>query len=344
MPKDSERAFIYETRNPSTAVTRTNGTRASSTLIRYQRTEPMITASVNRSNVESRRAPQALEPFGDNRAMVPSNRSKSTKNIMNIVPAKNRPLGNVNTATKIVNNAPTAVTILALIPTRIKPRQIGVINLVTGARKVSCSIFPIVGFVVVSDQIFPLITPNLQVCVIGKSSVEIAKYFGLSASPLEASDIAIFLVSAIDGISPADVEIWNTARELYIPSLILITDLTNGEIDFDDMSAIAGRLLDPVLTPFLVLHDDSGNPTALIDLDSLKISDYSTGVRVERDSDSEHKVLVFEFRKEYLEALEEFGQTGFIEALNFPAIPFIESNGLGSFEIATLLNTLPSSS
>ena len=195
-----------------------------------------------------------------------------------------------------------------------------------------------------SDQIFPLITPNLQVCVIGKSSVEIAKYFELSPSPLEASDVAIFLVSAIDGISLADVEIWNTARDLYIPSLILITDLSNGEIDFDDMSAIAGKLLDPVLTPFLVLHDDSGNPTALINLDSLKISDYSTGVRVERESDSEHKILVFEFRKEYLEALEEFGQSGFIEALNFPAIPFIESNGLGSFEIATLLNTLPSSS
>jgi hypothetical protein len=109
------------------------------------------------------------------------------------------------------------------------------------------------------------------------------------------------------------------------------------------MSAIAGKLLDPVLTPYLVLHDDSGNPTALIDLDSLKISDYSTGVREERESDSEHKVLVFEFRKEYLEALEEFGPTGFIDALNFPAIPFIEINNLGSFEIATLLNKLPSS-
>ena len=334
---------MYEMRNPRTAVTRTSGTKASSISIKYQSTDPIITASVKRSSVESRRAPQALEPFGDKRAIVPSKRSKSTKNIMNIVPAKNRPFGKVNSAAKIVNRAPTAVTILALTPTRIKPRQIGVINLVTGARKVSCNIFPIVGLVVVSNQIFPLITPNLQVCVIGKSSVEIAKYFGVSPSPLEASDAAIFEVSAIDGISPADVEKWNIARELYIPSLIVISDLSNGEIDFDDMSAIAGKLLDPVLTPYLVLHDDSGNPTALIDLDSLKISDYSTGLRVERESDSEHKVLVFEFRKEYLEALEEFGQTGFIDALNFPAIPLIESNNLGSFEIATLLNKLPSS-
>ena len=96
-----------------------------------------------------------------------------------------------------------------------------------------------------STQIFPPITPDLQVCLIGKSGVEIAKYFGLTASPLESCDVAIFIVSANDGISPADTENWHTARELYIPSLILITELTNGEIDVEDMSARAGRMLDP---------------------------------------------------------------------------------------------------
>jgi hypothetical protein len=223
----------------------------------------------------------------------------------------------------------------------------GVINRVTGARNDSCNIFPIVGFVVVSTQIFPPITPKLQVSIVGKSSGEITQYFGLaqqSASTLDSSDAAIFIVSAIDGISSADIDIWNLARELYIPSLILITDLTNGETDFDDMSAIAGRMLDPVQTPYLVLHDDNGNPTALISLDSLKLSDYSSGSLIERDSDPEHKVLVFEFRKEYLEAIEEFGESGFQDGLSFPAIPFIPENGLGSFEIATFLNKLPSRS
>jgi len=177
---------------------------------------------------------------------------------------------------------------------------------------------------------------------VGKSSGEIANYLGISPCELNASDAAIFIVSALDGISPEDIQTWNEARELYIPSLILITELTNGETDFDDMSAIAGRMLDPVQTPFLVLHDDSGHPIALIDLDTLKLSDYSTGNRIERDSDPEHKVLVFEFRKEYLEAIEEFGESGFQDGLSFPAIPFIPSNGLGSFEILTLLNKLPS--
>jgi translation elongation factor EF-G len=192
----------------------------------------------------------------------------------------------------------------------------------------------------VSTQIFPSITPNLQVSLIGKSGVEIAKYFALTISPLESCDVALFIVSASDGISPVDAELWQTARELYIPSLILITELTNGEIDFEDMSAIAGRMLDPVQTPFLVLHDESGNPTALINLDTLRLSNYSGGTRIESESEAEHKVLVFEFREEFLESIEEFGPTGFQDGLSFPAIPFLPANGLGSFEIATLLNSI----
>jgi hypothetical protein len=196
----------------------------------------------------------------------------------------------------------------------------------------------------VSTQIFPPITPKLQVSVVGKSGIEIANYLGLTPVSIEDSDAAIFIVSAIDGISTSDIELWNLARELYIPSLILITELSNGDTDFDDMSAIAGRMLDPVQTPYLVLHDDNGNPTALINLDTLKLSDYSNGGRSERESDPEHKVLVFEFRNEYLEAIEEFGESGFQDGLSFPALPFIPSNGLGSYEIASLLNKLPSRS
>jgi translation elongation factor EF-G len=196
----------------------------------------------------------------------------------------------------------------------------------------------------VSTQIYPLIKPELKVCVVGKSSGEISEYFNLNQAPLEQADGAIFIVSAVDGISTSDIEIWNIARELYVPSMVLISELSNGETDFDDMSAIAGRMLDPVQTPFLVLHDDSGNPTALINLETLKLSDYSNGGREERESDPEHKVLVFEFRKEFLEASEEFGPNSFEEALSFPAMPFIPANGLGSFEIATFLNKLPSRS
>ena len=148
-----------------------------------------------------------------------------------------------------------------------------------------------------SDLIFPPIAPNLGVSIVGKNSAGLARDLGVNPVVLEGADAAIFIVSANEGICAEDAQLWSLARELYIPSIVAITDIEMSEIDFDDMSAIAARLLDPVVTPYLVLHAEDGSPSALINLDSLQLSDYSTGVRVVKESDPEHKVLVFEFRK-----------------------------------------------
>jgi len=194
----------------------------------------------------------------------------------------------------------------------------------------------------VSNLIFPSLTPDLKVSVIGAEADSLAKFLGLEAISLAESDVAIFAISAKNGPTSTDIEAWQISRELYIPSLVVINQLQESEIDFDDMVAICGRMLDPLINPYLILHDDIGAPTALIDLESLKLIDYSTGERVIRESDGEHKVLVFEFRKEYLDAIEEFGENSFQQALTFPALPLVESNSIGKFEILELLNKLPS--
>jgi hypothetical protein len=194
----------------------------------------------------------------------------------------------------------------------------------------------------VSDLIFPLIDPELGVSIVGKNSAALAQELDVTPVALEYAGVAIFIVSATEGISSEAAELWTLARELYIPSLVAITEIEASEIDFDDMSAIATRLLDPVITPYLVLHADDGSPSALIDLDSLQLSDYSTGTRVIKESDPEHKVLVFEFRKEYLEALDEFGADAFQQGLAFPAIPVIPKLKLGLYEIRTYVAKLPS--
>jgi len=184
----------------------------------------------------------------------------------------------------------------------------------------------------------------LGVSIVGKNSAALAHDLGINPVALENADVAIFIVSANEGIGPQDAERWAQARELYIPSLVAITEIEQSEIDFDDMAAIATRLLDPVVTPFLVLHADDGSPSALIDLDSLQLSDYSTGARIIKESDPEHKVLVFEFRKEYLEAQDEFGADAFQQGLAFPAIPVIPNLKLGLYEILSYLTKLPSRS
>jgi transposase len=74
-------------------------------------------------------------------------------------------------------------------------------------------------------------------------------------------------------------------------------------------------------------------------INSKTIIEYETEL-----SSYNRKTLHIDKFKEYLEAIEEFGESGFQDGLSFPAIPFIPENGLGSFEIASLLNNLPSRS
>ena len=164
---------------------------------------------------------------------------------------------------------------------------------------------------------------------------------GFSNTELEASDAALFLVSAEVGIVSADLEKWRLARDLYIPSLVIICDLLASEIDFEDMSAIASKMLDPVVTPFLVLHGEDGKPAALIDLETLEIVDYSSGVAIDRAADPEHIELVAEFREEYIEALEDAGVDSFAAGLFFPALPWIEGTRMGIDQIIKYLNQVP---
>jgi len=195
-----------------------------------------------------------------------------------------------------------------------------------------------------SSLISTPISPDLRVAGIGAQSKALLAALGGTPSALEESDVAIFCVSTKTGVTPEEQQLWNLAREMYVPSLVVITDLSNSEIDFDDMSAIAGRQLDPVVTPYLVLHEDDGAPAALINLDSLKIHHIKDGHPEIMESDSEHKVLVFEFRKEYLEAFEAAGEGAFEQGLLYPALPWVAENGIGLHEIAGYLNLLPSRS
>ena len=180
-----------------------------------------------------------------------------------------------------------------------------------------------------------------KIAIVGSKSAQLAAELGVSPSALESCDLALFLVSAGDGIVSADLERWRLARELYIPSLVVICDLIASEIDFEDMSAIASKMLDPVVTPYLVLHSDAGKPAALINLETLKVIDYSQEPPIERAADPEHVELVAEFRVEYLEAIEDAGEDSFQAGLLFPAIPWIEGTRMGLDQIADYLNEVP---
>ena len=180
-----------------------------------------------------------------------------------------------------------------------------------------------------------------KVAIVGAKSYLLASSLEVTPTQLEESDVALFLVSAQDGIVSADLERWRLARELYIPSLVVICDLLISEIDFEDMTAIASKMLDPVVTPYLVLHGEDGRPAALINLETLLLTDYSEEIVLIRAADPEHVELVSEFREEYLEAIEDAGEESFSAGLLFPALPWVEGTDIGIDQIKEYLNLIP---
>lgn len=180
-----------------------------------------------------------------------------------------------------------------------------------------------------------------KISVIGAGAAEFSTRLALTTTSLEEADGAIFIVSANRGIVGADVTAWRTARELYIPSIVVIDDLDSSEVDFEDMSLIAGKILDPIVTPYLVLHSDSGSPAALISLENFTVSNYESGSPVIQEAEDEHRELVTEFREEFLEAIEGAGEGAFEAGLIFPAIPYVARLNLGVAEIREYLKLIP---
>ena len=193
-----------------------------------------------------------------------------------------------------------------------------------------------------SNLISQPISPDIRLSICGNGAVELAQALNRTPAPLAQADVAIFVVSAVTGFSTDLPAAWEEARSRYIPSLVAIGELEKSEIDFEDMSAIVGKTLDPILTPYLVLHSDEGFPTALINLANLMITDYSLGLKRTIQSDPEHKELVAEFREEYLAEIEVTGEDGFEQGLLFPAIPISLHIKLGIAEINEYLDRIPS--
>ena len=152
---------------------------------------------------------------------------------------------------------------------------------------------------------------------------ELAHILGVSLATEANPDLelAIFAMNAQSGLDQNTIDLWHNFDDLLTPRILLINGLTEGELDFDDAVLIARRVLDEVATPYLVLHDDAGNPAGLISLSDNQIIDYSDDKKY--PAEPEHITLVSEFREEFLRQLEAAGDHGFESGIFFPAIPIV---------------------
>lgn len=184
---------------------------------------------------------------------------------------------------------------------------------------------------------------------ISPENQKISTLLGVATSKIDdplliTADVVVVVASTKTGIDPKVVAQWHTFRELYIPTIVAVIDFEDGDVDFEDMSAIIGKMLEPVVTPYLVLHADDGQPTALINLEDQMITDYSTSTVIKIPSQSEHQDLISEFKEELANSLLEGGWGQFTAGLIIPAIPLILDNKLGVAEIKGFLDLIPSRS
>lgn len=189
--------------------------------------------------------------------------------------------------------------------------------------------------------IAPTHSPYAEALVRDVAEIEVLRHDEVSS---EAHfDLVFFLIHADRGISQAEIDRFNRVRELQIPTLVLVAlshdkEVDQDQWDFDDVVMLANRVLEKVVTPFLVLHDDDGAPVGLYYLEQDSVIDYSKEEPRLTPADPELSEIVAEFKSEFEE--EEFMVDDFLTGLRTIAIPYIPERNIGNTEIKSFVTKL----
>jgi translation elongation factor EF-G len=155
-----------------------------------------------------------------------------------------------------------------------------------------------------------------------------------------ACDAFMLVINAKTGVSGAMIELWNRVSDRQIPRMILVNGLELSEIDFDDIVLIINRVLENVVTPYLVLHDEVGEPSGLISIADGNVHDYSGTEEINYKADDELLNLVTEFREELMLALSEMDESAYQQGIVVPALPYIGAKKIGLREIQDFARVL----
>lgn len=163
---------------------------------------------------------------------------------------------------------------------------------------------------------------------------------GAQFQEFEEIDLFALLVDARSGISTEMIAAWQHIQERQYPRLLLVQGIEFAESDFDDIVLIGNRVLEQFATPFLVLHDDLGQPTALISLEDNLVHDYSGAEAHRSSADSELIDLIADFQDEYLQLYKELGEDGFFQGIFAIALPIGTTRAFGIPELNSIIESL----
>jgi elongation factor G len=131
-----------------------------------------------------------------------------------------------------------------------------------------------------------------------------ADFVGDLRAGLRAADAALFVISAVDGVDGATQMVWEECAAVGMPRAVVVTRLDHQRADFDELVAICQRVFGEGVMPLMlpVLADDA-TPAGFIDLITERIHDYSSGTRVDRDPEPEHRELIESTRASLIEGI-----------------------------------------
>lgn len=126
---------------------------------------------------------------------------------------------------------------------------------------------------------------------------------------LASCDAFVASLDGAAGVDPKIVEFWTLARDETLPRHILAFNVVNGRADFDELCAIASRVLEPdLLVRYLPIDsDDELSLTGVYDILTSEIHALINGQWVTKAADPEHIAITSSAREDLFDQLAYLG-------------------------------------
>jgi elongation factor G len=131
-----------------------------------------------------------------------------------------------------------------------------------------------------------------------------ADYLGDLRASIRAADAALFVVSAVDGISGATRLLWDECAAEKLPRAVAITKLDNARADFDGVVEACREAFGPSVLPMMLpLYRSEAEVGALMDILTGKVIDFTSGKRQVRDAEGDEVGKLERNREAFIETL-----------------------------------------
>lgn len=126
---------------------------------------------------------------------------------------------------------------------------------------------------------------------------------------LDSCDAFVASLDGAAGVDPKIIEFWSAARDVTLPRHILAFNVVNGRADFDELCAIASRVLEPdLLVRYLPIDsDDELSLTGVYDILTSEIHALIDSKWITRAADPEHIAITSSAREDLFDQLAYLG-------------------------------------